>query len=383
MRVAIFHDYFSFIGGGEKLVLTLARHLKADIITTNVDSELISRMGFDDVHVISLGTLVSVEPLKQIQATWKFATCDFSGKYDFYIFSGNWAHHASRKHRPNLYYCHAHVRVFYDLKEQTINALRNPMKRLLARAWIYLHSYFDKRSIARVERIVANSRCIALRIKKYLGRESIVVYPPSDTSRFNYAGDEGFWLSVNRLFPEKRIEIQLRAFARMPEQRLVIIGSGDRGEYSGSYAYMVKENLPPNVRLISDLPEEKLIEYYGRCRGFISTSVNEPFGMAAVEAMASGKPVIAVGEGGFLESVLDGKTGRLIKCSDDELIRAVRDVGQYATHFRDACVKQAKKFDVSAFFSAMDALIAESGNVQAVEIDLEPMIKTVKLPSKP
>ncbi|HEY3422921.1 MAG TPA: glycosyltransferase [Methanocellaceae archaeon] len=383
MRVAIFHDYFSFIGGGEKLVLTLARHLNADIITTNVDYDLISRMGFDDVRVISLGTLTGIEPLKQIQATWKFAACDFRGKYDFYIFSGNWAHHASKRHRPNLYYCHAHVRVFYDLKEQTVKALRNPLKRLLARAWIYAHSYYDKRSIARVDRIVANSRCIARRIKKYLGRESVVVYPPSDTSRFEYAGDEGFWLSVNRLFPEKRIEVQLGAFARMPDQNLVIIGGGDRGEYSGSYARMIKENLPPNVRLVSDLPEEKLIEYYGRCRGFIATSENEPFGMAAVEAMASGKPVIAVNEGGFVESVLDGRTGRLIRCSEDELIRAVREVGRYAADFRDACIARSKKFDVSAFFSAMDALIAEPSGLQAVELDPEPMRTPVRLLSKP
>ena len=383
MRVAIFHDYFSFIGGGEKLVLALARHLNADIITTNVDRDLISRMGFDDVRVISLGTLTNVEPLKQIQATWKFATCDFRGKYDFYIFSGNWAHHASRRHRPNLYYCHAHVRVFYDLKEQTINALRNPVKKLLARAWIYVHSHYDQRSIARVDCIVANSRCIAGRIKKYLGRESVVVYPPSDTSRFKYAGDEGFWLSVNRLFPEKRIETQLRAFARMPDQKLVIVGGGDRGEYSGSYARMIKENLPPNVRLVSDLPEEKLIEYYGRCRGFIATSENEPFGMAAIEAMASGKPVIAVGEGGYLESVLDGRTGRLIKCSEDELIRAVHEVGRRAADFRDACVRRAKKFDSGVFFSAMDALIDKPFITQAVELDPEPMRKPVQSHSKP
>jgi glycosyltransferase involved in cell wall biosynthesis len=383
MRVAIFHDYFSFIGGGEKLVLTLARHLNADIITTNVDYDLISRMGFDDVHIISLGALVGIEPLKQIQATWKFATSDFRGKYDFYIFSGNWAHHASRRHRPNLYYCHAHVRVFYDLKEQTVKALRNPLKRLLARAWIYIHSYYDRRSIARVEQIVANSRCIARRIKKYLGRESVVVYPPSDTSRFYDAGDEGFWLSVNRLFPEKRIEVQLNAFARMPDQNLVIIGGGDHGDYSGSYARMIRESLPPNVRLISDLPEEKLIEYYGHCRGFIATSMNEPFGMAAVEAMASGKPVIAVGEGGYLESVLDGLTGRLIQCSEDELVRAVRDIGRYAAHFRDACLAQSKKFDVSAFFNAMDALIAEPFSMQAVELDPEPMRKPVQSHSKP
>jgi glycosyltransferase involved in cell wall biosynthesis len=381
MRIAIFHDYFSFIGGGEKLVLTLARHLKADVITTDVNRSLISCMGFDDVNVISLGTLTKVMPLKQIQATWKFATCDFRGKYDFYIFSGNWAHYASGKHRPNLYYCHAHVRVFYDLKEKTIQSLRTPLERLAARAWIAAHSYCDRRSIARVDRIVANSRSIARRVKKYLGRDSVIVYPPSDTSRFRYKSDDGFWLSVNRLFPEKRVEVQLRAFARMPDERLLIVGNSDRGEYSGSYARKIIDSLPPNVKLVSDLAEEELIDHYGRCRGLITTAMDEDFGLTAVEAMASGKPVIAVGEGGYLESILDGKTGALIKCHEDDLVRAVRKVGRNPGRFRDACVRQAKKFDVSAFFSGIDALIAEPFNVQTIELD--PIKKGASLPSKP
>jgi glycosyltransferase involved in cell wall biosynthesis len=103
--------------------------------------------------------------------------------------------------------------------------------------------------------------------------------------------------------------------------------------------------------------------------------------MTAVEAMASGKPVIAVGEGGYLESIVDGKTGMLIKCHEDDLVRAVRKVGRNPGKFRDACVRQAKKFDVSAFFSGIDALIAEPFGTQAVEI--EPVSKGVRLPSKP
>jgi len=97
MRVAIFHDYFSFIGGGEKLILTLARHLGADVITTEVNRELISRMGFDDVRVISLGPLIKIKPLKQIQATCKFAACDFRGKYDFSSSAGT-----GRTTRPGI-----------------------------------------------------------------------------------------------------------------------------------------------------------------------------------------------------------------------------------------------------------------------------------------
>ena len=357
MRVAIFHDYFSFIGGGEKLVLTLARHLGADIITTGINRDLVLKLGFSDVNIISLGSLIDIEPLKQIQATLKFAACDFRGKYDFFIFSGNWAHHASRKHHPNLYYCHAHVRVFYDMKEATTRSLRWPIYRLAAHAWIAVHGYFDRRSLRHVDRIVSNSGSVAGRLKKYLGMESLIVYPPADTSRFRYECDDGFWLSVNRLFPEKRIEIQLEAFENMPEERLLIIGNGDSGEYSGAYARKIKRRLPPNVTLLSDVPEAELIGYYGRCRGFISTSMDEPFGMTAIEAMASGKPVIAPKEGGYVESVVDGKTGMLIDCTPEELVKAVRLVSGSPVSYRDACVSQAKKFDVTIFLSRMVSLV--------------------------
>lgn len=357
MKIAIFHDYFRFIGGGEKLALTLARGLGADIITTDVDRSLVNKMGFGDVNIISLGPLTRREPLRQIQATFKFSRSDFRGRYDFYIFSGNWAHYASRKHRPNLYYNHAHVRVFYDLKEETIGSLRSPFSRFAARVWVALHSRLDKRSIARVDTIVANSEFTARRFKEYLGRDSTIVYPPVDTAKFHYIADDGYWLSVNRLFPEKRVELQLDAFARMPGERLVIIGGSDRGEYSGSYARGIVEKLPPNVTLLSGISEEKLIEYYGRCRGLIATSRDEPFGMNAIEAMASGKPVIAVKEGGYLETVVDGKTGVLIYCTPEALMGAVKLVGRDPGNYRDECLRQAQKFDVKVFLSRMESMI--------------------------
>jgi glycosyltransferase involved in cell wall biosynthesis len=356
-RVAIFHDYFSFIGGGEKLVLTLARGLGADIITTDVDRGLISKMGFSDVNVLSLGPLAKAMPLKQIQATMKFATCDFRGKYDFYIFSGNWAHHASRKHRPNLFYCHTPVRAFYDQRSNTVNSLKNPLARLAATAWIEAHSRLDKSSIKNVERIATTSRNTVRRIEKYYNRSAVVVYPPCDTSRFHYRCDDGFWLSVNRLYPEKRIEIQLKAFEQMPDERLIIVGNYGSGDHSATYAKKLMAALPPNVSVYKDLAEEELIDLYGRCRGVISTAVEEDFGMTAVEAMASGKPVIAPREGGYLESIRDGETGLLIECTPEALVEAVKTISTNPYKYKEACIEQAKKFDVNVFIKAMEELI--------------------------
>jgi hypothetical protein len=102
LKIAIFHDYIGAIGGGEKLVLTLARGLNADVITTDVDEDSVKKMGFEDVKIISLGETIKLRPLKQISASLRFAMCNFSNEYDFFIFSGNCAHFAARKHKPNF-----------------------------------------------------------------------------------------------------------------------------------------------------------------------------------------------------------------------------------------------------------------------------------------
>jgi glycosyltransferase involved in cell wall biosynthesis len=314
-------------------------------------------MGFDDVNIISLGPLAKVRPLKQIHASLKFGACDFRGKYDFFIFSGNWAHYASRKHRPNLFYCHTPVRAFYDQRDQMIRSRRSLLEKAGLYLWSSIHSHFDRRSVRHIDYIATNSENTARRIKKYYGREAKVVYPPCDTAKFADKGDGGFWLSVNRLYPEKRLEVQLEAFSRMPVEKLVIVGNSGSGDHSVEYARKLRTMLPPNVTIESDLPEDKLIDLYGRCRGLIVTAADEDFGMNAVEAMASGKPVIAPKEGGYLESVIDSKTGALIDCTPDDIIKAVGQVSLDFDKFKGPCMERAKKFDISVFLDGVKTIV--------------------------
>ena len=105
------------------------------------------------------------------------------------------------------------------------------------------------------------------------------------------------------------------------------------------------------------MPESVLIDHYSHCRGLVTTAMDEDFGLTVVEAMASGKPVIAVGEGGYLESVLDGKTGVLIGCKEDEIVKAVRMINADPLQYKDACLSRSKKFDMNTFFNGIDALI--------------------------
>jgi glycosyltransferase involved in cell wall biosynthesis len=352
MKIAIFHDYFGSIGGGEKLVLTLAKALNADVITTDIDEESIKKMSFDDVMMISLGETIKVAPFKQISTSLKFATCDFSKDYDFFIFSGNWAHYAAKKHKPNLWYCHTPVRAFYDLRNYVIKNQKTPLHRFIARMWILTHSYFDQKSIKEVDKIVTNSRNTQARIRKYHNRDAVIVYPPIPINEFRYNKNGDFWLSVTRLYPEKRVELQIEVFRRLPEEKLKIVGGYSKGDHAErNLGYIL--NSPPNVEFLGSISEDKLRELYANCKAFITTGMNEDFGMTTIEAMAAGKPVVAVKEGGYLETVVDGVTGKLVSSNVNHIINAIKEISENPEKYKEACEKRAKMFDKSIFIKQM------------------------------
>jgi len=347
-KIAIFHDYIGAIGGGEKLILYLARELGADVITTDVDIDSVRKMEFEDINIISLGETVKFPPLKQISASYKFAKCDFSDKYDFFIFSGNWAPFAAKRHKPNLYYCHTPVRAFYDLYNAFLQ--RQPLFiKPLFMLWVAIHKPMSEYYMKDVEKVVVNSRNTQLRINRYLHRNADIIYPPIDTSKYRFEKNGDFWLSVNRLYPEKRIGLQLDSFKLMPDEKLIIVGGYAEGDHAAKYVDDILKNIPKNVKIMTPVSEKELIDLYARCKGFITTAIDEDFGMTPVEAMASGKPVIAVREGGYLESIIDGKTGILIEPVAYDIISAISAIEKNPEKYRYACEEQAKKFDKSIF----------------------------------
>ncbi len=355
MKIGIFHDYFGAVGGGERTVLILAEAIGADIITT--DTNALSALE-SKATVKTLGPTIKFPPLKQISATAKFAMADYSDEYDYFIFTGNWSHYAAKKHHPNLWYCFTPVRAFYDLYSSFLGR-QDFVTRQAFRTWVNVHKLFDERSIRNVENIVSISETTRNRVKKYHGRDSSIIYPPVDTSRFSCKEYGDFWLSVNRLYPEKRVELQMEAFRKMPDEKLVICGGYAKGDHAAKYAEHLMENVPDNVEILGEVSESELLSLYSRCRGLICTAVDEDFGLTPVEAMASGKPVIAVNEGGFRETVIPG-TGVLIPADLKSLIETVKRVSPVAETYQDACQKRAELFDVSNFKQQFKEVIMKS-----------------------
>jgi glycosyltransferase involved in cell wall biosynthesis len=109
--------------------------------------------------------------------------------------------------------------------------------------------------------------------------------------------------------------------------------------------------------MLGSVSEEELLALYERCRGLICTAQDEDFGLTPLEAMASGKPVVAVNEGGFRETVVQGKTGLLVRADRDELVRAIREVSKDPQGYEEACRKRARDFDSLIFIEKINRLI--------------------------
>ncbi|KKP89318.1 hypothetical protein A2456_01965 [Candidatus Nomurabacteria bacterium RIFOXYC2_FULL_36_19] len=118
MKIAIFHDYFRVMGGAEKLVLIMAKNLNADIVTSEINPEILKDEEFKDINIIPLGKLSKFSHLLPNICMKRFSKCDFSNKYKLFIFSGNFSIYAAEKHKPNIWYCHTPLRGLYDLKNE-------------------------------------------------------------------------------------------------------------------------------------------------------------------------------------------------------------------------------------------------------------------------
>lgn len=214
----------------------------------------------------------------------------------------------------------------------------------------------DKEAVSNINAIVANSKNVQHRIKKIYGLNAQVIHPPITTNVPNGSENhEDYWLSVNRLTPEKRTHLQVKAFGAL-EDKLVIVGGYDNCHVT--YFNKLKGTAGGNVVFLGNVSEERLQSLYANCKGLITSSRDEDFGMNAVEAMASGKPVIAPNEGGYKETVIDGTTGILIdNINEYELIKAIRNMGAILkadpTHYVTACRRRAQEFDVKIFMENM------------------------------
>ncbi len=364
LNLLVFHDSFDVFGGGERVAATIAKAFDAPLVTTNVDPEIVQELGVDLDNIYDLGRISDRAPLGPIKSSLAFRRARFEG-FDSYVISGFWSLYAAYKHKPTLFYCHTPRRDFYDLKAYSIARQPNAIKKLVAWSWFTCHGWFDKRAISQVNNIVTNSENTKKRIKKYYSRESQVIYPPVATTRYYTKNYEDFWLSVNRLYPEKRVDLQIEAFRRLEDETLIVAGGFSTRDKSLLNYHKRFADLPGNVKIIGRIKDKELLDLYARCKGVVYTPIDEDFGLVPVEAQASGKAVVGVDEGGLKETVAHGKTGLLVRPTVESLQKAILSVSEDPARFKQACKKNASRFNETVFIDRMrQALLLQDTGLQ-------------------
>jgi glycosyltransferase involved in cell wall biosynthesis len=298
VRTAIVHYWLLNRRGGEKVLEAICRLLpEADIFTLFCDrASLTPEIARHRITTSFLNPLRrgyrSLLPLMPMA----LESFDLRG-YDLIVSSesGPAKGVITSSSTRHICYCHTPMRYLWDLYPAYRNEWTRSFWKRAAMAPLsnYLRLW-DFASAARVDRFVANSRHVQERVWKTYRRESEVVYPPVNIDMFHWRPDEGYYLIVSELVPYKRIDYAVRAFARNG-RRLRIVGDGP--EYS-----RLKRRAASNVEFCGRVPDGELREIYARSRAFILPG-EEDFGIAPVEALASGKPVLALGRGGALETV--------------------------------------------------------------------------------
>jgi len=252
-------------------------------------------------------------------------------------------------------YVHSPIRYAWDLQHAYLReaGLDRGLKSVMARWVLHRIRQWDARSANGVDVFISNSGFIADRIWKVYRRGAHVIHPPVAVEEIHSRSDkEEFYVTASRFVPYKRIPLIVEAFARMPERRLVVIGDGPESSRVQAAARGCD-----NVQLMGHLPRAELLEWLGRAAGFVFAA-EEDFGIAPVEALAAGTPVIAYGRGGTLESVTEGVSGVFF---DEQTVDGIRaGIAQFEARGdwdADAIRQQATRFSIGNFRQAFSGFV--------------------------
>jgi glycosyltransferase involved in cell wall biosynthesis len=358
MKIALVHDFLREYGGAERVVGAMHEIWPdAPLYTSFVDWHALgphaARFKNWDIRTswVQHNWLVKKyhSPLRFL-APKIWESFDLSG-YDVVLSSSGWFMcRGVTVAPPTVHICYIHhpPRNLYGYATGSDLQKYWPVRAYATIVNFFLRQY-DFKTAQRVDYFVSNSQETARRVEKFYRRGSTVIYPPVDISGVKSKRKGEYFLSVGRLTYAKRIDLAILACNKL-KLPLKVVGQGKEEAYLHSIA-------GPTIEFTGAVSDSELIRLYEGARAFIFCALDEDFGMAPVESMGHGVPVIALGEGGVLETVIDGKTGILFhKPTAESLISAIKKFEKAKIEV-NTCIAQAKKFSKERFQRELEAFV--------------------------
>jgi glycosyltransferase involved in cell wall biosynthesis len=357
-RVAVVHDWLTGMRGGEAVLEAILDALPdAEIFTLiHYAGSVSAKIEARTIHTSSVQSLAKrAGDYRQLLPLFPRAVRQWDFRpYDLIVSSSHCvAKGVDAKGKPHLSYCHTPMRYIWDRFDDYFPR-NKPLRRAAMLSLAPWLRRWDVKTSAGVTQFVANSEFVRDRIRRYYGRDAAVIHPFVDdiflAAPIAEERDD-YHLIVSALVPYKRVELAIEA-ARTSNRRLVVIGGGPLLEE-------LRGRADTNIELLGAVSREVILDRLGRARSLILPGV-EDFGITPLEAMALGTPVVALGQGGVLDSVVDGQTGIFFREPEVDSLRRALDEVESRPWDRETIRARAKLFSRARFDARFGEELAAS-----------------------
>lgn len=350
VAVAVVHDYLNQCGGAERVALELARTWPGSPVYTSLyrPASTFEAFAEQDIRTTFLNRAPVDRAFRALAPLYPLAFRSLGTLAEQVVVSSSsgWAHGVrTAPESLHVVYCHTPARWLYRPEEH----LGRSLGPVLLGPLLGPLRHWDQAAARRADVYLANSEQVRRRIREVYGRESQVVYPPVDVERFVPSPRGDRLLVISRLLPYKRVDLVIRAASRAGVG-LDVVGVGPALDELRSFA-------GPGVVFHGRVDDEALRQLLEACRA-LCVAATEDFGITPVEANAAGKPVVAFGAGGVLESVEDGITGALFdELTEEAMLQALARADTLSTTPEEIAAR-ARRFSVPSFRERMRAVVA-------------------------
>jgi glycosyltransferase involved in cell wall biosynthesis len=354
--VAIVHDYLTQRGGAERVVLAMADTFPGAPLYTSMyePGDTFPEFAALDVRTTGLSRVsvlrrhyrlafpLLAPVMSRLTVDADVVICSSSG----------WAHGADVAGR-RIVYCHAPARWLYQPDRYVGGDRARAAAVAVLGPWL---RRWDARAAARADRYLVNSHVVATAVREHYGIEAEVLPPPvmvdvAGDTRAVARVEPDAWLCVSRLLAYKNVDAVVAAFARLPRERLVVVGDGPDAD-------RVRAAAPTNVQFVGTVTDAELRWLYAHTRGTVAAAY-EDFGLTPLEAAAFGRPSAVLAAGGYLDTVVDGETGICFAAAEPDAIAAA--VARMADEpwDQERLRAQADRFSVARFGARLRDVVAE------------------------